>query len=88
MKSIDVVNAILNNGYSNDELNNIAMAIKHARHNQAIVNKFTLKVGQNVQFNHAGITRHGTIKKINRTTMTVSTDAGLWKVPANMLTLV
>lgn len=81
----NIIDAILNNNYSNDELNQIAMAIKHARHNQSIVNKFTLKVGQDVKFNHSGIIRTGTIKKINRTTMTVTTDNGLWKVPANML---
>lgn len=82
----EVITAILNNGYTNDELNGIAQSVQHARKNMGMVNKFTLKVGQDVKFNHAGVMRTGIIKKINRTTMTVSTDNGMWKVPANMLT--
>jgi hypothetical protein len=86
MKASDIIQALLNNRYTNDELNQVAQAIKHARHNMAISNKFTLRVGQDVKFNHAGVAYNGSIKKINRTTMTVTTDKGTWKVPANMLT--
>ena len=82
----DIITAILNNGYTNDELNGFVQSIQHVRKNMGMVNKFTMKVGQAVKFNHAGIAYEGTVKKINRTTLTIHTDKGTWKVPVSMLT--
>jgi len=81
-----IIQSILNDKYSNDELNQIATAIKHARHNQAVVNTFTLKCGTDVSFIHHGNKMNGRIIKVNRTTMNVLVGSQQWKVPANMLT--
>lgn len=88
-----IVEAILNNGYTNDELNSIAQSIQHARTNMGMVNKFTMRVGQNVQFTHKGLTHYGEVKKIKQKKMLVMITQSptlernvTYDISANMLT--
>jgi hypothetical protein len=90
----EVITAILNNGYSNDELNGIAQSVQHARKNMAIVNKFSMRVGQHVKFDYQGSTHKGIVEKINKVKIKVritESSNSTWighncPVPANMLT--
>ena len=79
--------AILAGNFTNDQLNSITDAIKFARHLLISQNKRELRVGQNVAFNSVklGKRMQGDVTKIAQKYVTVRTNAGLWKVPANML---
>jgi hypothetical protein len=95
MQTKDIVHAIINGDYTNDELNQVAQAIKHTRHHQALTNKFTMRVGQNVQFNYKGSTHKGIVAKIKRIKISVKITESVnvnWignncDVDANMLTM-
>jgi len=90
----EIVSAIMNGNFSNDELHSISKAIASARHVSAKVNTFTMRKGQHVKFEYKGDIHKGEINKVNRTTITVKiTDSPtlaantVYKVPANMLEL-
>ena len=86
--SIQSINAeILQGNFSNDELNSIMDAVKFARSRIVQKNIFTMRAGANVQFTSSktGMTVKGTVSKVGRKYVTVSTQQGLWRVPANML---
>jgi hypothetical protein len=88
MKTINEVNqAIMFGQFTNDELNTISNAIKFARHQLISENKRSLRIGQNVAFNSVKLGKRvqGDVTKIAQKYVTVRTNAGLWKVPANML---
>jgi len=88
MKTINEVNqAIMFGQFTNDELNTISNAIKFARHQLISENKRSLRIGQNVAFNSVklGTRVTGDVTKIAQKYVTVRTNNGLWKVPANML---
>jgi putative ribosome biogenesis GTPase RsgA len=76
--------------WTNDELNTIAEAVKYARARLQKQIKRSLMVGDNVNFDSAKQGRNvtGVVTKIAIKYVTVRTATGLWKVPANMLTLV
>jgi hypothetical protein len=63
--------------------------VKFARSRLANVTKWSLKVGSEVKFTSSktGITMQGKVTKIAIKYVTVSTAQGLWRVPANMLTV-
>jgi hypothetical protein len=89
--NISQVNAaILAGNFTNDELNSINDAIKFARHKLISENKRALRVGQNVAFNSVKLGKRvqGDVTKIAQKYVTVRTNAGLWRVPANMLEVV
>ena len=89
--SVQTINAeILQGKFSNDELSSIIDSVKYAR---AKLTRHTIRglcVGDNVNFNSTKLGRNvtGVVMKVAIKYVTVRTTAGLWKVPANMLTLV
>jgi hypothetical protein len=89
--SIQSVTAeIISGKFTNDELSSLIDSIKYAK---ARLQKSTiraLRIGDNVNFNSAkqGRTVTGVVTKIAIKYVTVQTTTGLWRVPANMLTVV
>jgi hypothetical protein len=80
--------AILQGGFTNDQLTSIIDAVKFARARLTEQNKRSLRPGDEVQFTSSktGRTMQGTVMKIAIKFVTVCTTTGLWRVPANMLT--
>ena len=81
---------ILQGDFTNDQLTSIIDAVKFARARLTERNKRSLRIGDNVNFNSTKMGRNvtGVVMKIAIKFVTVRTAAGLWRVPANMLTLV
>jgi hypothetical protein len=82
--------AIMLNGYSNSELNELGEAIKYARSQLSQEVKRSIRVGDSVQFldSRIGYTHQGSVIKINIKYVHVNTPKGTYRVPANMLTVV
>ena len=80
--------ALIQGSFTNDELSSVIDAVKFARARLTQQAKFSLKVGDGVQFTSSknGMTYTGTVQKIAIKFVTVKTNMGLWRVPANMLT--
>lgn len=88
LSTIQQVNsAIMFGNFTNTELNSIIDAIKFARANLTKQAKRSLTVGSLVKFTSAkrGVTVTGTVEKVAIKFVTVRTNQGLWRVPANML---
>ena len=85
-----VKSAIITNGYSNVELNEISEAVKYARAQLGREVKRSIRVGDRVEFKDSriGYTHSGSVLKINIKYVHVSTPKGTYRVPANMLTVV
>lgn len=86
--SIQTVNAeILAGNFTNDQLSSIIDAVKFARARLMEQNKRSLRVGATVSFTSSktGQRVSGTVNKIAIKYVTVATQQGLWRVPANML---
>jgi hypothetical protein len=83
----DVNSAIMFGNFTNTELTSIIDAVKYARAQLTQKTKRSLMLGDIVKFtstkNH--MTYSGTVSKIAIKYVTVRTQQGLWKVPANML---
>jgi len=91
MNITQINTAILQGGWSNDQLSSMIDAVKFARARLTEQTKRSLRIGDNVHFNStklrgAGVT--GVVVKIAIKFVTVKTISGLWRVPANMLTVV
>jgi hypothetical protein len=89
--SIQTVNSeILAGNFTNEQLSSIIDAVKFARARLTEKTKRSLFLGDTVEFTSSktGRTLQGTVNKIAIKYITVATTAGLWRVPANMLTLV
>jgi len=89
--SIQSVNSeIIAGNFTNDQLTSIIDAVKYARSRLSQLTKFSLRVGDNVNFNSAKQGRNvtGVVVKIAIKYVTVKTITGLWRVPANMLSKV
>jgi hypothetical protein len=86
----DINTALVTGSFTNDQLQSVVDAVKFARSRLANVTKWSLKVGSEVKFtsSKSGITMQGKVTKIAIKYVTVSTAQGLWRVPANMLTVV
>ena len=82
--------AIIKNGYTNAELNEISGAIKYARAQLVREVKRSIRVGDRVEFKDSriGYTHSGSVLKINIKYVHVTTPKGTYRVPANMLTVV
>jgi small-conductance mechanosensitive channel len=82
--------AILQGGWTNDQLSSMIDAVKFARARLTEQTKRTLRIGDNVNFNSTKLGRNvtGVVVKIAIKFVTVKTVSGLWRVPANMLTVV
>jgi small-conductance mechanosensitive channel len=76
--------------WTNTELSSIIDAVKWRRATLAKLTKASLAVGDNVNFTSTktGMNVTGVVVKIAIKYVTVKTAQGLWRVPANMLTLV
>ena len=91
MNITQINTAILQGGWTNDQLSSMIDAVKFARARLTEQTKRSLHIGDNVHFNStklrgAGVT--GVVVKIAIKFVTVKTISGLWRVPANMLTVV
>jgi hypothetical protein len=82
--------AIQFSNFSNDQLNSLSEAIRYARSELVKDVKRELAVGANVSFtsSRSGKNVTGHVTKIAVKYVTVRTIEGLWKVPANMLSVV
>jgi len=91
MRTIQEINsAIMFSDLTNTELSSIIDAVKWRRATLAKLTKASLAVGDNVNFTSSktGMNVTGVVVKIAIKYVTVKTAQGLWRVPANMLTLV
>jgi uncharacterized protein YwbE len=76
--------------WTNTELSSMIDAVKWNRANLARQIKRSIMVGDNVEFTSSktGRLTRGFVTKIAIKYITVNTGMGLWRVPANMLTVV
>jgi len=90
MNITQINTAILQGSWSNDQLTSMIDAVKFARARLTEQTKRSLRIGDNVNFNSTKMGRNvtGVVVKIAIKFVTVKTVSGLWRVPANMLTLV
>ena len=85
-----VTQEILTGRFTNDELSSIIEAVMYARARLGRQAIRALSIGDNVNFNSSKLGQNvtGVVTKIAIKYVTVKTVKGLWKVPANMLTIV
>jgi uncharacterized protein YwbE len=91
MLTIQQVNsAIMLQSWTNTELSSMIDAVKWNRATLANQIKRSIQVGDNVEFTSSktGRLTRGFVTKIAIKYITVNTGMGLWRVPANMLTVV
>lgn len=91
MLTIQQVNsAIMLQTWTNTELSSMIDAVKWNRTNLAKQIKRSIRVGDNVEFTSSktGRAMRGFVNKVAIKYVTVDTGMGLWRVPANMLTVV
>ena len=86
----DVNKAIMLQEWTNTELSSMIDAVKWNRERLAKRIKYSITVGDNVEFTSSktGRLTRGFVKKVAIKYVTVDTGMGLWRVPANMLTVV
>jgi len=82
--------AIITGVWTNDQLSSMIDAVKFARARLTETTKRGLRIGDNVNFtsSKSGQNVTGVVTKIAIKYVTVRTVQGLWRVPANMLTVV
>ena len=82
-----ITSAIISGNLSNDELNRVILAVTFTRNERARQAKRTFKCGDTVKWSSTKLGRElrGSVTKIAIKYVTVRTQQGLWKVPANML---
>ena len=91
MLSIQEVNrAIMLQEWTNTELSSMIDAVKWNREQLAKRVKYSIRIGDNVEFTSSktGRLTRGFVTKVAIKYVTVNTGMGLWRVPANMLTVV
>lgn len=91
MLSIKEVNsAIMLQEWTNTELSSMIDAVKWNRDHLAKQIKRSIRTGDNVEFTSSktGRLTRGFVTKVAIKYVTVNTGMGLWRVPANMLTVV
>jgi hypothetical protein len=91
MLTIKEVNqAIMLQTWTNVELSSMIDAVKWNRDHLAKQIKRSITTGDNVEFtsSKSGRLMRGFVTKVAIKYVTVNTGLGLWKVPANMLTVV
>jgi small-conductance mechanosensitive channel len=86
----DINTAIVTGSFTNEQLSSIIDAVKFARSRLTQTIKFSLKIGDNVNFTSSktGQNYTGVVMKVAIKYVTVKTITGLWRVPASMLTKV
>ena len=82
--------AIIQGTFTNDQLSSMIDAVKFARSRLTQTIKWSLKVGDNVNFTSSktGQNYTGIVMKVAIKYVTVKTITGMWRVPASMLTKV
>ena len=91
MLSIKEVNqAIMLQTWTNTELSSMIDAVKWNREHLARQIKRSISIGDNVEFTSSktGRLTRGFVTKVAIKYVTINTGMGLWRVPANMLTVV
>jgi len=90
MNITQINTAIMHGQLTNDELTSVIDAVKFARARLTRQVKSGLMVGDNVNFNSTKLGQNvtGVVVKIAIKFVTVKTVSGLWRVPANMLTVI
>jgi uncharacterized protein YwbE len=91
MLSIQEVNrAIMLQTWTNTELSSMIDAVKWNREQLSKQIKRSISIGDNVEFTSSktGRLTRGFVTKVAIKYVTVNTGMGLWRVPANMLTVV
>ena len=91
MLTIQEVNkAIMLQTWTNTELSSMIDAVKWNREHLARQIKRSISIGDNVEFTSSktGRLTRGFVTKVAIKYVTVNTGMGLWRVPANMLTVV
>ena len=90
MNANDIVRALVVGNFTNEDLNKIVEALKYARTSLTKRTKASLMLGDRVKWTNSrtGGVMQGTVSKVAIKYITVNTGAGLWRVPANMLTVV
>jgi small-conductance mechanosensitive channel len=88
MNIMEINTAILQGGWTNDQLSSMIDAVKFARARLTEQSKRSLSIGDNVNFTSSKLGRNvtGVVTKIAIKFVTVKTAQGAWRVPANMLT--
>jgi len=83
----EVNTSIMFSNFSNEQLNSINDAVSYARSQLRAVKIREFTKGDMVKFHSVkrGVTMTGTVSKVAIKYVTVATQQGLWKVPANML---
>ena len=86
----DVNKAIMLQEWTNTELSSMIDAVKWNRERLAKRVKYSIIVGDNVEFTSSktGRLTRGHVTKIAIKYVTVNTGMGQWRVPANMLSVV
>jgi hypothetical protein len=85
MNSPEINRAILSGTFTNTELSSIIQAVKYARSSLGHTVAQSLKPGVTVKFTGRSGPLTGVVQKIAIKNATVSTPAGLYRVPMNML---
>ena len=82
--------AIMFGTWTNTELSSMIDAIKWNRNQLMKQVKRSIGLGDYVEFmsTRTGMAMRGSVEKIAQKYITVKTTTGLWRVPANMLTVV
>jgi hypothetical protein len=83
----EINTSIMFSGLTNEQLNSVMTAVKYARAQLGKEKIRSFGRGDAVKFTSSktGMTMIGTVSKVAIKYVTVSTQQGLWKVPANML---
>jgi hypothetical protein len=86
----EINRAIITGTFTNEQLVSVIDAVKFARSKLGQKTKWSLRVGDNVNFTQSktGVNFTGVVMKIAIKFVTVRTIQGLWRVPASMLTKV
>ena len=86
----DVNRAIMLQEWTNTELSSMIDAVKWNRERLAKRIKYSITVGDNVEFTSSktGRLTRGFVTKVAIKYVTVNTGLGMWRVPANMLRVV
>lgn len=77
--------ALISGVFSNDEINEIAMAVRFARSKLTKQVKQSLRVGDQVKFNGRNGVSVGQLTKVAIKYATVKVGYTQWRVPMNML---
>jgi len=83
----EVNTSIMFSNFTNEQLTSISDAVNYARAQLRATKIRQFTKGDAVKFHSTkrGVTMTGTVNKVAIKYVTVATQQGLWKVPANML---